>query len=143
MSGAGVRFETASGRILGLYQTALKDDLMLNYDPASEGMIVIPFDHHIFSQQDRWRIVAGALLGKAQVTIMADRQQFRADGIAEARFIFAGLEGEAICRVDGLGMYPVTLADPVLVVTSDVPRAFRLRVEDPRHWSEWITVEAV
>ena len=66
MAKAGVRYSLADGRVLGTVVVAQDVDLHLNYDPGTEGMCEVPFNHPILVENAGWKVENGALVQKPE-----------------------------------------------------------------------------
>lgn len=58
----GIRYVRATGELDGRFSCSRDADLALNYDPATQGMIVVPPDHDVNEHPARWRVVDGELV---------------------------------------------------------------------------------
>jgi len=61
MSHFGVRYDKATGYILGVYDVVSKSDLALNFNPETEGMVEPPVDHPVYKSQRDWSCPGGVL----------------------------------------------------------------------------------
>jgi hypothetical protein len=143
MAIAFVLYHKTTEEILGLYKQAKDTDIDLYpQDPANEDYIEIPIDHAIFGEQFKWRIRLGLLEKKAEVVMIPDKASIAGDGIEECTISFVGLIDLAIVEIENLESQVIDPADPNLILTSDIPFQFRLRVHDDNHWSDEILVVA-
>ena len=144
MSKKIVVYNLADKSIIGYYgfsKPATADFYPL--DPATQGKIELPLDHPSIGEQHKWRVEAGNLVLKAEVSVLTDKTQITADGIDEATITFTGLVKDSLIGLGGELTHVVSTSDPVLALTSDVPKVFEFRVLDEDHWSEPFIVEAL
>lgn len=129
-----------NGVILGRYILAKDADAELysNRIEVGDGMTEEQFDNQ---PELYMRAVDGALIAKASVTITADKTTITADGIDAATLTFAGLTASIVVRLAGQDL-TITQADPHLIITSDVPYQFIVKIFDDLHYSNTITVRA-
>lgn len=137
---SGVRYDLATGEILGHDYGATTVPYT---PPAGVGWLDVAPGHPALQAQDAYHVVAGELVPKAVVTLTASAGTFPADGVTECQVTASGLTADAVCWILPTRTLALPAADPVLVITSDVPRRFVLQVLDPAHWSAPLTVEAV
>lgn len=110
--------------------------------PVGRTFIEIPVSHPAINNQIRWRVLNKVLVEKTEITLTADKVQIIPDGVDEATIMLAGMTGSVEISL-GEGLDEIVLvSDPILVVTSDVPRKFEVRVLDVFHWADPITIEA-
>lgn len=84
-----------------------------------------------------------ALTQRARLGITSDKPTFASDGIEVATVTITGLIAPATVDLgDGLTAQ-VSPADPVVRLTSDIPKKFSVRIVDANHWSRPVEVEAV
>lgn len=143
MPKSGVRYRTVDQAILGIVLVSRDADLMLNFDPATEGMIEVPGNHGILSAQLQWRIIDGVLEQKSIVTITASKVAFLANGVDSVALTLIGLVAPAILSLGGGLTVGVSPADANVTITSDLPRLFVAELIDNLHWSALVSVEAV
>lgn len=130
----------ANGVILGRYSVAWDDDadFYSSRIEVGDGITQEQFD----SQPEIYmRVVAGALTAKASVTISADKTAITANGTDAATLTFTGLTATVTIRLAGADL-TVTQADPELIITSDVPYRFVVKIFDDLHYSNTIEVIA-
>ena len=140
-----VIYDLATDEMLSVHQVSNDANVAIfPVKPATEGAIVVPITHSVVTEQRRWRIVAGVLVQKTTVTLMANKATIAADGADEATLDFVGLVASATVSF-GLGLTrTVTVADPQIILTSDVAQLFELQIiEDALHWSNVVGVEAI
>lgn len=130
----------ANGVILGRYVLAKDVDAELypNRIEVGDGMTEEQFDDQ---PEIYLRVVGGGLIAKASVTISADKTTIIADGTDAATLTFAGLAASIVVRLAGQDL-TITQADPHLIITSDVPYQFIVKIFDDLHYSNTITVRA-
>ena len=80
---------------------------------------------------------------RARLRISVDRPTFASDGTEEATITIAGLVAPATVELGAGLTAEVSPADPVVRITSDVPRKFSIRVLDGLHWSAPVVLEAL
>ena len=111
-------------------------------DSVTQGKIQIPDNHPAIHEQHKWRVSSGVLVQKNEVVISSNKAQIVADGIDEATITFAYLVAPvSVSFGEGLNQ-TATPADPVIILTSDVPRQFVIEIDDKLHFAEPIFVEA-
>ncbi len=138
-----VIYDLATKELLSVHQVSNDAHVsVFPAQPATEGAIVVPITHSVVTEQARWRIQAGALVQKATVVITPNKTAITADGVDEATLDFVGLVADATVSF-GLGLLrTVTVADPQIILTSDVPQVFEIQMADALHWSNPVLVEA-
>jgi hypothetical protein len=136
----GVRYDPRTGTILASVHLSSDAPPPL---PEGEAWCNAPEDHAVFADETRWRVTGGALVEQAVVVLQPDAPLFPADGVAACTITLAGLAADCGVRVRPGGRQTVLLADPRLVLTSDVLRTFTIQVDDLAHWSAPVTVRAV
>ena len=136
----GVIYASATGR--PLIEVSASDEALLlaQHPPAGQALLPLegPPSPELFAQ---YVVVAGALVAKTETIITATAVYFPADGVTE-------------CAVTVVPFVPCTLVvnatpsalttqDPVLILTSDVPATFAIRLEWlATHWATPIVVTA-
>lgn len=130
----------ANGVILGRYLLGKDADAEFypNRIEVGDGMTEEQFDNQ---PELYMRVVGGVLTAKAGVTISADKTTIVADGVDAATLTFAGLTASVVVRLAGQNL-TVTQADPHLIITSDLPRDFVVKILDDLHYSNRIIVRA-
>lgn len=109
---------------------------------SGEGHIEVGDNDAALTAMRHYRVDDGEVAQKAEVTLARNAATFSADGTSEGQITLTGLTQDAQVHVDQ-SIVTVTVADPVLVITSDVPRIFAVQVVDAYHWSEIVMIEAV
>ncbi len=89
-----------------------------------------------------YRVVGGNLVKRQEIVLSCDKPTFTANGVDRATITLVGIVGSVSLRVSPGPVVSVAESDPVLVLTSDSPRRFRLDVDDPLHYGNPVTVEA-
>lgn len=113
----------------------LRWDLMANGQAASR----LPTDAEKASADSAFT----ELQQRAKVRITTNKVRFLADGLEAATVTFEGLVASAVAELGGALTAAVSPVDPVVVLTSDIPRLFTVRILDAAHWSKPLHVEAV
>lgn len=92
--------------------------------------------------QERYEVREGQVHAKQQLTIEADPLTFVADGLDECLVTVAPWQACSLL-VNGVA-YPLTDAEPMLVITSDVPQTFVITLAlCPGVWAQPLSVEAL
>lgn len=84
-----------------------------------------------------------ALAQRARLGISVDKATFASDSVEVATVTITGLVAPATVELGGGLAAQVSPADPMVRLTSDIPRRFTVRVLDANHWSRPVEVEAV
>ena len=137
-----VIYKLSTGEILNLHKASDASTELYPINPSSEGRVDLPFDHVVFNEQHKWRIVGGAIVLKEEVTVVSNKSQIIANGVDESIITFSGLLEDVKVTLGDELRIDVLTSDPILIVTSDVPRQFEISVSDMLHWSNFIIVEA-
>lgn len=143
MSVRGIRYVIATGEIAGTITSGRTEDLANNADWVLCGIVQVPADHPAVFQPSAWHVRNGGLVRKKLIMLRAERTVFPADGRAEAIIRFEGVEEKTALFVDGIAAANISPEDPVLILTSDVPRTFKVQVVGLFYYSEPLTLEAV
>ena len=143
-------YDTHSGKILARYR--IRDEAQLvnypnairipesvfNDEPERKKKVSVS---HVQLPGGPRRAAPSELVDKVEVTVTPEAATFPADGsILEINF--SGLSVNGHVRI-GSTRLPITVADPVYELTSDVVRDFLIYMDDDVHWSEPVTVRAV
>ena len=83
------------------------------------------------------------LVQKNEVVITSNKGQIAANGIDEATLSFSGLVGPTAVSFGDDFSQIATPSDPVIILTSDVPRQFVVGIDDKLHFAESVFVEAL
>lgn len=127
----------ASGQIVKIVRVTNPGDLQANVG-AGESCLIVAVDAENIQRR---RIDDGVITEKAKV-IISGPATFQADGVSIGQLSFAGLQADIQVRVNSNSV-TVTEVDPILALTSDVPKSFQVEVKDGLHWSEVFTVKAI
>lgn len=144
-------YDTHSGKILARYR--IRDEAQLvnypnairipesvfNDEPERKKKVSVS---HVQLPGGPRRAAPTELVDKVKVTVTPEAETFAADGVAELDINFSGLSVNGHVRI-GSSRLPITVADPVYTLTSDVVREFLIYMDDDVHWSEPVTVRAV
>lgn len=139
-----VRYRLTDGLIDGTYSANTEDLLTAQIVPDDPTYGYLMSDTELGAQElaERYAVVDGALQAKALIIIVADPLQFQADGI-DACLISVEPIIACTLRVNGVAR-ALTMADPILELTSDSPQTFVVRLEPmATHWAEPLTLEAI
>ena len=105
---------------------------------AEHPQVATPFE----TLAAEWQIVDEVVTAKTLLTITATPNPFDADGVTVCVITVDPFVACTV-RVDGTP-YALTIEDPALELTSDVPRLFHVQLESmATHYADAITVEAV
>ncbi len=142
MSVVGANYRLSDGQITGRIVAETREVLLLNHDPATEGMIEIEKDHPFSSCASRWRVESGGLVKIGKAELHADKISFVADGADQVRITATGVPLPIEITAIPLGVFTLSDEDPVLVLSSEAPMHFRFYVQQPNCWSEILDVKA-
>lgn len=131
----------ARGVINGVYRLSTGEVPRALIPGQSVGPVV-PNDHPATSEPMAFRIVAGAVVERAEMTPAVSAATFTADGLAQC--VISGLPDP--CRVAITGAVragPVEVTGGTLTLTSTQPGAIRVAVTaDPTHKPWEVTIHA-
>jgi len=141
---AGVRYESATGKIIAVLLTSEEYAISLNAEDEGHAVLQVDRTHEVVTYPDRYVVVAEALVAKTEVTLTPDFPEFVADGARECTITLSGMVNDVTLFIwEMASLHVIPLGDPTLVLTSDTPQTFTIHVLDSVHWGEVVTVEAV
>ena len=136
-------YENSSKEILGVFRLSSRAASLYPKDPVNQTKIDLTPAHPIIHEQLKWKVNdAGDNVEQKEVVIISvDKPNILADGIDEAAISLSGLVAPALVSFGNGLSQTVTPADPVIQLTSDVPRQFVVEINDMLHFSEPVFVE--
>lgn len=137
-----IQYRVSDGAIVSICESYSLELLAHNRHEQDPAYAYLERQEHLpLMEQERYEIREGAVVARQQLTLEADPLTFHADGLDECLVTVAPWQ-PCTLLVHG-SPYALTAEEPMLVLTSDVPQRFEVRLAlRPGVWAEPLTVEA-